>query len=92
MNELQQIEQNVSRLLTAYEQSRRDNEALQQQVSEKDEEIFNLRTELKQLQSEHRTLQTAHALTVDSPNRLKAKRQLQSIIADIDKTIDILKR
>ena len=92
MNELQQIEQNVSRLLTAYEQSRRDNEALQQQVSEKDEEIFNLRTELKQLQSEHRTLQTAHALTVDSPDRLKAKRQLQSIIADIDKTIDILKR
>lgn len=92
MNELQQIEQNVSRLLTAYEQSRRDNEALQQQVSEKDEEIFNLRTELKQLQSEHRTLQTAHALTVDSPDRLKAKRQLQSIIADIDKTLDILKR
>ena len=85
MNELQQIEQNVSRLLTAYEQSRRDNEALQQQVS-------NLRTELKQLQSEHRTLQTAHALTVDSPDRLKAKRQLQSIIADIDKTLDILKR
>lgn len=92
MNELQQIEQNVSRLLTAYEQSRRDNEALQQQVSEKDEEIFNLRTELKQLQSEHRTLQTAHALTVDSQDRLKAKRQLQSIIADIDKTLDILKR
>lgn len=92
MNELQQIEQNVSRLLSAYEQSRRDNEALQQQVSEKDEEIFNLRTELKQLQSEHRTLQTAHALTVDSPDRLKAKRQLQSIIADIDKTLDILKR
>ena len=92
MNELQQIEQNVSRLLTAYEQSRRDNETLQQQVREKDKEIFNLRTELKQLQSEHRTLQTAHALTVDSPDRLKAKRQLQSIIADIDKTIDILKR
>lgn len=92
MDELQQIELNVSRLLSAYEQSRRDNDALQQAVHDKDEEIFNLRTELKNLQSEHRMLQTAHALTVDSPDRLKAKRQIQSIIADIDKTIDILRR
>jgi len=89
---LQEIEQNVSRLVTAYEQARRDNAALQQQLKQQDEELFALRTQIKQTQADLRNLQIAHALTVDSPQRQKAKNHIRSIIADIDKTIDTLKR
>ena len=86
MDYLQDIEQNVSRLVAAYEQARRDNAALQ------DQELFNLRTEIKQKDADMRNLQIAHALTVDTPQRQKAKNHIRSIIADIDKTIDVLKR
>ena len=47
---------------------------------------------VKQKEAELRNLQIAHALTVDSPQRQKAKNHIRSIIADIDKTIDTLKR
>ena len=92
MEYLQQIEQNVARLVAAYEQARRDNTALQAEIKQKDEELFALRTEIKQVQADLRTLQIAHALTVDSPQRIKAKNHIRSLIADIDKAIDVLKR
>jgi len=88
---LQDIEQNVSRLVAAYEQARRDNAALQTELRQKDEELFNLRSEIKQAQADLRNLQIAHALTVDTPQRQKAKNHIRSIIADIDKAIDTLK-
>lgn len=92
MEYLQQIEQNVSRLVAAYTQARRENVALQEQVGQKDNELFELRTQLKQTQAELRNLQIAHALTVDSPQRQKAKYHIRSIIADIDRTIEELKK
>lgn len=92
MEYLQQIEQNVARLVEAYEQARRDNAALQQEIKQKDEELFALRTEVKQTQADLRNLQIAHALTVDSPQRTKAKNHIRSLIADVDKAIDVLKR
>lgn len=92
MDYLQEIEQNVSRLVEAYTAARRDSAALQEQVEQKDKELFDLRTQLKQTQNELRTLQIAHALTVDSPQRTKAKNHIRSIIADIDKTIETLKQ
>lgn len=92
MEYLQEIEQNVSRLVTAYEQARRDNIALQQQIKQQDEELFALRTQIKQAQNDLKNLQIAHALTVDTPQRQKAKNHIRSIIADIDRTIDVLKR
>lgn len=92
MEYLQEIEQNVSRLVTAYEQARRDNIALQQQIKQQDEELFALRTQIKQAQNDLKNLQIAHALTVDTPQRQKAKKHIRSIIADIDRTIDVLKR
>jgi len=81
----------VSRLVAAYEQARRDNAALQTELRQKDEELFNLRSEIKQAQADLRNLQIAHALTVDTPQRQKAKNHIRSIIADIDKAIDTLK-
>ena len=81
----------MSRLVAAYEQARRDNAALQAQIKDKDDELFNLRSQVKQAQEELRNLQIAHALTVDSPQRIKAKNHIRSLIADIDKAIDVLK-
>lgn len=91
MDYLQEIEQNVSRLVGAYEQARRDNGALQSQLKQQADELFALRTQLKQTQTELRNLQIAHALTVDSPQRIKAKNHIKSIITDIDRTIEVLK-
>lgn len=82
----------MSRLVAAYEQARRDNTALQAELKQKDEELFNLRSEVKLVQAELRNLQIAHALTVDSPQRQKAKNHIRSLITDIDRTIDVLKR
>ena len=92
MEHLQEIEQNVSRLVNAYREARRDNAALHEQIQSKDNELFQLREQLKQVQGELRTLQIAHALTVDTPQRQKAKNHIRSIIADIDRTIDELKK
>ena len=91
MEQLQEIEQNVSRLVEAYKQARRENVALQEQLKQQNDELFVLRTQIKQTQTDSRNLQIAHALTVDSPQRQKAKNHIQSIIADIDRTIDVLK-
>lgn len=91
MEQLQEIEQNVSRLIEAYKQARRENVALQEQLKQQNDELFVLRTQIKQTQTDLRNLQIAHALTVDSPQRQKAKNHIQSIIADIDRTIDVLK-
>ena len=82
----------MSRLVAAYEQARRDNAALQAAIKQKDEELFNLRSQVKQTQMDLRNLQIAHALTVDSPQRIKAKNHIRSLIADVDKAIDVLKR
>lgn len=92
MHQLHEIEQNVSRLVAAYEQARRDNITLHQQLKQQEEELFTLRTQVKQTQADLRNLQIAHALTVDSPQRIKAKNHIRSLIADIDKAIDVLKR
>ena len=92
MDQLRQIEQNVSRLVEAYQQARRDADALQQQLLQQQDELFELRTKLKQTQDELRSLQIAHSLTVDSPARTKAKNHIRSLIADIDRTIEVLKR
>ena len=91
MEQLQEIEQNVSRLVEAYKQARRENVALQEQLKQQNDELFVLRTQIRQTQTDLRNLQIAHALTVDSPQRQKAKNHIQSIIADIDRTIDVLK-
>ena len=91
MEQLQEIEQNVSHLVEAYKQARRENVALQEQLKQQNDELFVLRTQIKQTQTDLRNLQIAHALTVDSPQRQKAKNHIQSIIADIDRTIDVLK-
>ena len=91
MEQLQEIEQNVSRLVEAYKQARCENVALQEQLKQQNDELFVLRTQIKQTQTDLRHLQIAHALTVDSPQRQKAKNHIQSIIADIDRTIDVLK-
>ena len=91
MEQLQEIEQNVSRLVEAYKQARRENAALQEQLKQQNDELFVLRTQIKQTQTDLRNHQIAHALTVDSPQRQKAKNHIQSIIADIDRTIDVLK-
>ena len=63
----------------------------QEQIKQQDEELFSLRTQVKQAQADLRNLQIAHALTVDSPQRQKAKNHIRSIIADIDRTIETLK-
>ena len=91
MEQLQEIEQNASRLIEAYKQARRENVPLQEQLKQQNDELFVLRTQIKQTQTDLRNLQIAHALTVDSPQRQKAKNHIQSIIADIDRTIDVLK-
>lgn len=91
MDELLQLEQNLSRLLTAHQQLQRDNNALTEQLQTKENELFELRKALEQTQKDLKNLQTAHALVVDSPERTRAKRHVQSMIADIDKIIAIVK-
>ena len=55
------------------------------------DELIRTHAELQELQGKYKSLQTAHALTADSPERSQARKQLSAIISKVDKTLELLK-
>ena len=88
---IQALEQSVKRLVAQHKEAQARIAELQEANGHQREELIRTHVELVDLQKKYRTLQMAHALLTDSPERSAARKQINSIITKVDKTIELLK-
>lgn len=88
---IEQLEAAVARLLERYDDVQRQLAASEEANRHQRDELIRTHAELQELQGKYKSLQTAHALTADSPERLQARKQLNAIISKVDKTLELLK-
>lgn len=88
---IQALEQSMNSLIARYQQALRQIDELREANGHQREELIRTHSELVELQKSYKTLQTAHALSADSPERTQAKKQLAAIISKVDKTLELLK-
>lgn len=82
----------VSRLQGAYLREKQENQDLVKQIDKLKEDLYQTRKELDELKKSYKTLEDAHALTIDSPKRQQARRHIDSLINEIDKALAIVKQ
>lgn len=87
---LQQLEANVNRLLSAHVALQKENDALKQTVKHQREELLRTYGELSVLQKEYKTLLTAHALSGNTGDKVKARERLTRLIDMVDKALEQL--
>lgn len=92
MTPLEELEQNVQRLVARCRELQTANEALQQLNEQQRQEILRTHTELTTLQQEYRQLKTAHTLSSTPEDREKAKQQITALIKRVDQAIEVLKQ
>lgn len=88
---IQALELAVNSLLTRYQDALGQIDELKQAYGHQREELIRTHAELVELQGKYKSLQTAHALLTDSPERTAARKQLTAIITKVDKTLELLK-
>ena len=96
MDSLALLEQNVSQLLTQYQELQEAMRILKEENIRQRDEILQSHAELQQLKKDYNRLQAAHALLsgneLSEEDRQKAKQRFTSIIAQIDKALEVLKQ
>ena len=85
------LEQSVGSLIAQYKEAQRQIDELRENNGHQREELIRTHAELVDLQNKYKALQTAHALTSDSPERSAARKQISAIISKVDKTLELLK-
>ncbi len=85
------LEQSVGQLIAQYNQALEQIDELRNQNSLQRDELIRTHAELVDMQNKYKALQTAHALTCDSPERIMARKHINALIAKVDKTLDLLK-
>ena len=88
---IQALELSVENLIARYNEALRQIDELRETNGHQREELIRTHAELVDLQAKHRLLQTARALSSDTPERTQAKKQLTAIITKVDKTLELLK-
>ena len=88
---IQALEQSVANLLAKYQEAQARIGELEEANGHQREELIRTHAELVELQNRYRTLQTAHALSTDAPERTQARKQISAIISKVDKTLELLK-
>jgi hypothetical protein len=93
---LKLLEQNIHQLLLQYQELYDRMQRLQEENIRQRDEILQSHAELQQLKQDYGRLQTAHALLISDQNneelRLKTKQRISSLIAQVDKAIEVLKK
>lgn len=96
MESLALLEQNISQLLTQYQELQEAMSVLKKENIRQRDEIVQSHAELQQLKKDYNRLQAAHALLsrndLCEEDRQKAKQRLTSIISQIDKALEVLKQ
>ena len=88
---IQALEQSVANLLAKYQEAQARIDELREANGHQRDELSRTHAELVELQNRYRTLQTAHALSTDAPERTQARKQISAIISKVDKTLELLK-
>ena len=88
---IQDLEQSVKSLLAKYREALARIDELEETNGHQRDELIRTHAELVELQKKHTALQTAHALTIESPERVVARKQINAIIAKVDKSLELLK-
>jgi len=88
---IQALEQSVANLLAKYQEAQARIGELREANGHQRDELIRTHAELVELQNRYRTLQTAHALSTDAPERTQARKQISAIISKVDKTLELLK-
>jgi len=88
---IQALEQSVANLLAKYQEAQARIDELREANGHQRDELIRTHAELVELQNRYRTLQTAHALSTDAPERTQARKQISAIISKVDKTLELLK-
>lgn len=95
MDSLAALEQNLNQFLKQYQELQHQLSLLKEENIRQREEILQSHAELQQLKKEYARLQAAHTLLagdeMNEEERQKAKQRLTSLIAQIDKALEILK-
>ena len=81
----------MANLLAKYKEAQARIGELEDANGHQREELIRTHAELVDLQNKYKTLQTAHALSADSPERSAARKQISAIISKVDKTLELLK-
>lgn len=95
MESLVALEYNLQQLLSQYQKLQQEMQQLKQENIRQREEILQSHAELQQLKKDYTRLQTAHALLngegMNDEERQKAKQRLTTLIAQVDKALEVLK-
>ena len=88
---IQALELSINNLIARYNEALRQIDELKEANGHQRDELIRTHAELVELQKNYKTLQTAHALSSDTPERTQAKKQIAAIISKVDKTLELLK-
>ncbi|MCQ2333862.1 MAG: hypothetical protein MJZ88_04525 [Paludibacteraceae bacterium] len=89
---LQHLEQNIHLLLTRLGEQQDEITSLKDQLAQQRQEVMLTHSELLQLKERYRALQIAHTLSAAPDDKVRARRQVDALIAQVDRAIEILKR
>ena len=92
MDALNNLEQNISTLLSRYSSLQQDYSRLQEENEEQRREIMRTHAELVELQNQYKTLRIAKGLSEDPEQQEIARRHINNIINQIDRVLEILKQ
>lgn len=89
---LDRLEQNIHLLLTRLGEQQDEINSLKNQLSQQRQEMMLTHSELVQLKEQYRALQIAQALSSSPDDKARARRQIDALIAQVDRAIETLKR
>ena len=91
MQILDDFSRNVRLLLERYEALQQENASLREDIERQRQELIRTHSELVELQQKNRRLATANAMT-SAENREEATKRLNTLIAQVDRAIAVLKK
>ncbi len=89
METLLQLQDKLNRLLRHHKALNNECRALQAQLTQLEEEIRLLNSQLEQARQENLALQISHAIP-DTASRKQARSRMDAVISDIDKILSSL--
>lgn len=87
---LTEFEARVRQLMFMYERLKLENAALEQQVSEKNEELRLASEEIKSLKAKYDNLKVARIIAVRQDDFKGAKQRLSKLVREVEKCIALL--
>ena len=91
MQVLDDFSRNVHLLLERYEALQQENAALRENVERQRQELIRTHSELLDLQQKNRRIAIANAMT-SAENSEEATKRLNTLIAQVDRAINALKK